>query len=211
MEVVMKAITREVLKNLSADIDKALEPIGEKYGISLKCGKAKFSDDSADITVSAAILATKDYDPARERWKKNVRFTGLTEEDFGKTIFLDGKPYTICDFKSSARKNSIVVRNEAGASYVTDIETVLKALNRNRLGGSEDRLAEAMCNRNAVALGLNICYGQEIRWQGQRFKVVEINLRAPKWPIIAVDMATGNRYKLPRSAGQMQSDNGEQS
>ena len=51
-------------------------------------------------------------------------------------------------------------------------------------------------------MGLSIRYGQEIIWTGKRFKILEINLKAPKFPIVAVDVSTGKRYKLPLEAGK---------
>lgn len=195
-------MTKETVSTLRDAINDALKSVGEKHGVTIHCGNAKYDDYSATFSLDASIAATEDFDPAREKWAKHVAFTGLTPEDYGKVIYINGAPYTICGFNSSARKNCIMLKSKGGGEFVADIETVLNALGRNRLGTGDDKLAEANCNANAVILGLTVRYGQEITWQRKKFKVVEVNLNAPKYPIIAVDVSTGKRYKLPVIAGK---------
>ncbi len=198
----MKNMTSETVSILRDAINDALKSVGEAHGVTIHCGNAKYDEYSVTFSLNASIAATEDFDPEREKWAKHVAFTGLTAEDYGKSIYIGSAQYTICGFNASAKKNCIRLKAANNQEYVADIETVLKALGRNRLGTRDDKLAEANCNANAVILGLSVRYGQEITWAGKRFKVVEVNPKASKYPIIAADIKTGKRYKLPAEAGK---------
>lgn len=198
----MKKMTSETVSILREAINNALKCVGEDHGVTLHCGNAKYDEYSATFSLDASIAATEDFDPEREKWAKHVAFTGLTAEDYGKSIYIGTAQYTISGFNASAKKNCIRLKSASGKEYVADIETILKALGRNRLGTGDDKFAEANCNANAVILGLVVRYGQEITWMGKHFKIVDINPKAPKYPIIAADISTGKRYKLPADAGK---------
>lgn len=198
----MNKMTSETVSILRNAINEAVKSVEALYGVTLHCGNAKYDEYSATFSLDANIAATEDFDPERAKWNKRIAFTGLVAEDYGKTIFVGNTPYTISGFNSSAKKNCIRLKGANGQDYVADIETVLLALGRNRLGTEGDKLAEATCNSNAVMMGLSIRYGQEIIWTGKRFKILEINLKASKFPIVAVDVSTGKRYKLPLEAGK---------
>lgn len=198
----MKKMTSSTVATLRDAINEALKSLGEQHGVTIHCGNAKYDEFSVTFSLVADIAATEDFDPEREKWAKHVAFTGLTPEDYGKPIYIGDTQYIICGFNSSAKKNCIKLKAPNGQEYIADTATVLAALGRNRLGTSDDKLAEATCNANAVILGLSVRYGQEITWLGKHFKVLEVNLKAPKYPIIAADVNTGKRYKLPVDAGK---------
>lgn len=83
----------------------------------------------------------------------------------------------------------------AGGTYDVDQFTVKLKITP---AGADPEKADF--ERNAWALGLQPGdYGREFRAGGRRYKLVGVNLRRSKFPLSAVDLDTGKRYKLARS------------
>lgn len=194
-------INRKLLEALRTDINEALKAVGKKHGVTIEAGNARFSALDIDMHLNIAIAKTDGFDPEKERWDKSILFTGLKPEDYGAKIVLGKETFTISGFNPKAQKNRILIRNAAGTEYVADVPSVLKALGResSSMDGWDDALAKATFHVNATSLGFTTLeYGYIVESGGERYKLIEVNTRAPKYPFVAIRLSTGDMVKLPR-------------
>lgn len=194
-------ITRELLEVLRPEVNNALKQIGEKYGLSLTIGIISHSELEADMHLLVTAEKNKDFDPAQETWNRSIMFTGLTPEDYGKEILIGKDIFVIAGYNPKAKKNHVVIRSAAGKEYVTDIPSVLKALGRgdSKMEEREDVMAKVTFKGDAMTIGFsNLEYGTVISYCGEEYQLVKVNLRAPKYPFVAIRTRTGERVKLPR-------------
>lgn len=193
-------ITSEIVADMRDDINKALEAIGEKYGLTIEAGSASFTETSVDFKLKAVN--------AQENWNQCVAYTGLRPDDFGKIGLFGGThKLKIIGFDRSARTNKVqMVDPVTGKRYhasVSDTISALKAMDPARAGlegASEEKLQatkEREFEAKAFMCGLKgrISYGQTFEWGGETYKIIDLNTKAPKYPIIA-ENSKGVNYRF---------------
>lgn len=81
----MKELTREIVREISADIMSALEPVAEKHGIKLTYKGGSFTSSNCTYRIEAAVMGADGQAETRERENFTVfaaRF-GLDPSDLG--------------------------------------------------------------------------------------------------------------------------------
>ena len=120
---------QENLRTMRAEMEEALTNAGAQYGVTFTIGKITFLGASFNVKIDAVCDPTgkgKDIDALNfERYAKSY---GLDPSDLGKTIRMNGLPYTITGLNPKAHKNVIQVTNSAGKTYVTSVAVVQREL-----------------------------------------------------------------------------------
>lgn len=174
--------------------------VGCQCDLALGC--EDFTTQPGRVTFAITMTHTdREAEARRKIWEDHFRYTGLTAEDLGKTIVLNGKTYTISWFRSAAPRNCIELTAEDGKRRFTDVPTVLYALKRERPPLEEPYPnAAKICNELANEWGIPVQFGQDINWNGKHLRVLGIRRNAAKYPIRAVDINNGKVYRLTADA-----------
>ena len=212
----MKVISKETVIAMRADIDKALKSVGEKYGVELTAGNATYSDLECTFKLKASLKASGDFNPQKILWEQYAPGWRLPKEAFGQEISISGVKYRICGVDPKARTNKILIEN-ANGQYKCDIQTVTGALVTSGFisgkeypphltpappAGKPDEATLRDFEVKAFMCGLTgkCSYGQEITFQGRKFRLEGFNTKAPQYPLICVEISSGKSYRLPKSA-----------
>jgi hypothetical protein len=84
----IKAFDAFLLKKLQPEIEAALAELGRRHGITIRTGRAHFSERTADLKLELAVIGG-DGRPARreaEEFEKYHAMFGLEAADLGRTI-----------------------------------------------------------------------------------------------------------------------------
>ena len=192
--------TRETVDGLRREINEALSVLGKKYGIRINAGNASFT--ATDVTFKLNLC-----DPA-ENWARSIAGTRLTKEDFGRTITLSGKRMKIVGFDHAARTNKVELESDAGKSYCASVDAVCRAVAQEYGSTSEPtpegtelskRAQEKDFEIKAFICGLkgSVTLGQTFDLDGTKYTIVDLNTRAPKYPIVA-ENNKGQRFRFTK-------------
>jgi len=118
---------RQKIRAMRADMEEALKAVGEKYGVSFKCGNASFGDTYAIIKVEAAenmcgIPMTKEV----KTFVQDGAYMGFKPEHLEVEFVLAGKPSRIMGMTERGKYRMLVSQN--GKTYKYMIDSVKKAL-----------------------------------------------------------------------------------
>ena len=118
MATKMKAFTKDNLPMLRIDIDRALKEIGEKWGVSMKMGNIRFTDQSFSGKIEAALAdATQGGDPREAKWAADYkRYAALYEMPpnmVGKPVVFNGSEFTLLGYNTRGKTYPIMARNIA--------------------------------------------------------------------------------------------------
>lgn len=119
------AFNRTNLATLRGDMQRALDEVAKKHGISISVDNARFTAQNVKITVNAAVVSKSGAAVTPERQALELRFPGLAD----KTIWLraatgkiNGK---IVGYAARKRKYPFIVKAEDGRDYIVDYDTVM--------------------------------------------------------------------------------------
>lgn len=197
----MQKIDRTFVENIRIDINEALEAVGKKYGLTIKAGSASYSDANIDFKLNVC-------DP-KANWNNSIRFTPLKPQDFGKEGLFGAQRLKIVGFDNGARTNKVQLEDAHGKRYHATIDQTVDALNRadpSRAAASSSTTApkpEATMVREfetkAFMCGLKgkVSYGQTFEYNRDTYKIIDLNTRAPKFPIVAENIKNGKQYRFP--------------
>ena len=112
------------LQALRVEMDKALQAISNKYGITIKAGNASFSGNECTFKVK---LNTKGSDGTvitkeAKSWElyagmANGPLDGLNHLKVGDKITIQNTPYILTGFNTRARKAPVNFKDALGNSY----------------------------------------------------------------------------------------------
>lgn len=192
-------LDRTTMQDLLDEIGPALKDIAARNGVTISCGRARFNALSGTIELEIAPAKTDDFDPEQERWNQFIKLTKLLPEDFRSHVVINGMDLVITGINPKARTNKIILLSSTGKEYVTSVDSVERALKRNRPAQlAEDLERKAAFRLGAIGLGLKIKYGDILDMpDGKSYRLVDINMKAPKYPILAEDLRTGKMVKMP--------------
>ena len=119
MAKAIKQFDKVNLQVLRVEMDKALQAISNKYGITVKAGNASYSGNECTFKVKLNTKATDGTVITKEAtdWDRYKGIHNMEHLSVGDTIYIQGSPYILSGFNSRARKAPINFKNSAGAGY----------------------------------------------------------------------------------------------
>ncbi len=135
-----------ILRTLRTEIDAALEVVGEKYGIILKGGNAKYTAQNFTMKIEGSVVSSDGTEITRDavNFQRYAGVFGFQPDDLGRAVKLsDGKTYTISGLRPSAPKRPILLRDARGRDIIAMAAPVLRALGRNAAADAELEIAAA--------------------------------------------------------------------
>ena len=127
MAKAIKQFDKTNLQTLRVEMDKALQAISNKYGITIKAGNASFSGNECTFKVKLNTKGTDGTVITKEA-KDFDRYKGLHGMDHlsvGDTIYIQGSPYILTGFNTRARKAPINFTNSVGSGYKCSVRMLL--------------------------------------------------------------------------------------
>lgn len=119
------------LRALRSDLDAALKSVADKYGIVIKTGTCRFTEQAATMKIEIATIGTGGEVIDRElaTLKANLRFLGLTEEHLQKPFRLGHQTFVLSGYRPARYAKPFGLRClEDGKSYVARESQVRAAL-----------------------------------------------------------------------------------
>lgn len=104
-----KRFTGDRVKILREHLNKAIAPFGEKHGMDIHFGDAKFDPICCTFQVKITFLPDEDFDPARTLWEVHCGRIGMDPEDLGKEFALYGQIYRLTGYNPNEKKNCLVI------------------------------------------------------------------------------------------------------
>ena len=116
-------LTRDTLKVVRADLDKALAQVAAKHGLKFTVGNIRFSSDSFRTTLNAAEVATPtqaatmlNASPALTRATETAcKMHGMDPTKYYR--LMDGTPVKVVDYVPRRPKFPFIVQTKTGRKY----------------------------------------------------------------------------------------------
>jgi len=136
-DIKLQNFTPTTLKMLRPQIEAGLKELGDRLGIDFKAGNASYDIATAHFKLEMTLVGDvegkspeqiRDIKLRAEFEKYSVLF-GLTSEDFGREITLQGDTFAIIGVNPKAPKNGYLGRSSNGTVYKLrslDVESELK-------------------------------------------------------------------------------------
>lgn len=193
-------ITKDLLRALRIDLDAALVSVGQKHGITIKAGNARFSAETATFKLDIATLQNgQAIDIELLALKQVLGQYGLTEVHVNQVFKLGTHSFTLAGYRPRARaKPFLIKRLDNDKSYIIDESALKRALGV----APKSVFAESR---------YDVCPGQwdmlpgEL-WQdwNKRIDKMMKDLEAEGTPIIRFSVADGYAQYLVKSLSPLQ-------
>ena len=124
------------LKEVRDEIDKALIPVGQRFGITLNIENINYTPAQFSTKLKG-LIATQQAtgggkDAANQTaFEMNCERFGLLPTDFGLTFLTNGDRYTVVGINAKAPKYPIICEKEDGSRYRLTARTVKEGLEQN--------------------------------------------------------------------------------
>lgn len=124
------SIDRQTIRMINAEVDSALQAIGEKYGLSMKMGNSTFSHTNfttkytASVKDSSGVAVT----PEAQDWDRFAHRHGITAKVGDTFTTPQGDTYTIMGWKHRSHKYPILASSRNGKVYKFTVRAVKYAL-----------------------------------------------------------------------------------
>ena len=126
----IKRFDAVVLKKLRPEIDRALEEVGKKHGITIKAMNGSYLDQNASFKVEMAIVLEDGTVMTREAsdFKRYASLYELKPEDLGREFKERDKTWKIVGVKPSSRLAIVCEDVATGKRYKLDPVAVVRGL-----------------------------------------------------------------------------------
>jgi hypothetical protein len=121
--MIIKQFTHQNLKVLSADIEKALEPVAKKYGIKFKSAAGSFTETEFSKKIEFFAGASDGESVVDLKFKKNLEYAVLygmkkiSEKDYNKIFVVNGQRYRLAGLNPKAKKFPIIAQSLSTKNY----------------------------------------------------------------------------------------------
>lgn len=128
----IQTLNHTTLKVLREEINNALKPIMDKYGLSsLSAGSASYSSNEFNFKVEGVLSAEKAEEKNNAISAQYATMLGLPEDIVGKTFKVKGKTMKVTRIDPGKSKNCVIATClEDGKNYKMPPETATNALRR---------------------------------------------------------------------------------
>jgi hypothetical protein len=126
----IKSIDRNTARQISADINTAVQSVATKYGISLKDKGCRFSSTNATFKIEAALIGAGGVVVSSERndYTRYCFMYNLNPSWLDKSFNHGSDVFTIIGLATRKRKNPVLTKSaKNGKTYIFPANTV-KAL-----------------------------------------------------------------------------------
>ena len=202
----MNKFTNSMVGALRDDINAALEAVAKKYGLDIHAGNATYTPTAATFKLEVVDV--------QANWESSITGTGLRADDLGKECLFGKQCLTIVGFDNNARANKIMLTDGNGKRFSASVRDTIDALNRanperasicaaSETGAVEKKTADEVTiqqfDTKAFICGLKgrVSYDQTFMYGGKEYKVVDLNTRAPKYPIVG-EAADGSQLRFTK-------------
>ena len=117
--------TKAEARELNKAAHEALKAVAEQFGLTIKPGSARYSEDSCTVKYEFGCL-TEDGAPAG--FEDRAKMLRLPEDCWGKEFMINGTTYTITDLNLRRRKYPVSGKTSRGATYKFTADSVRRAL-----------------------------------------------------------------------------------
>tara|TARA_R110001606_G_scaffold284050_1_gene432446 strand:+ start:602 stop:1000 length:399 start_codon:yes stop_codon:yes gene_type:complete len=119
MAKAIKQFDKSNLQALRVEMDKALQAISNKYGITIKAGNASFRGNECTFKVKCNTKATDGTVITKEAmdWDRHKGFHGMDHLSVGDNITIQGTTYILSGFNTRARKAPVNFKDTLGRGY----------------------------------------------------------------------------------------------
>ena len=129
----ISTIDRSTCRSLSEEIEKALQPLAEKYGLKITRGNASYGDSNLTLKVNVATVAADGTAVTKEAesFKMNAERFGLHADDLGRTFDCRGRQVRLIGAKPRSPKYPLLVEEvDSGKVFKFTAEGVRAGLAR---------------------------------------------------------------------------------
>lgn len=130
-------LTRSNLRDMERDINEALKPIAEKYGVVMNAGGGSFEPTNARLHLSIATKGKGGSVNTREAedFKRNAFRYGLKPEDLGREFTEGGHTYKIVGCKPKSYQYPILCVRDGSKTYKMPADRVARGLAAMKAAG----------------------------------------------------------------------------
>jgi len=125
--------TRDGLRDLAQDIDKALEEVAKKHGINIRTGNSRYSNLEATMKLELKLANESGENQADEHNFKTYALTyGIEPDWFGATIHLSGTAFKVTGLNMKSPKNRInLVRVKDNKGFKCPVAVLRRAIEKD--------------------------------------------------------------------------------
>lgn len=113
-------ITREMLNALRGDLEAALAPIAQKYGLTLETGHATYSANRFSMKIEGVLQGSKSEEA--ERYEASAKWMRLPP--LGSEVTVSGEKFVTKGLKSRGKNTVIIERVRDGKEFVCPVASV---------------------------------------------------------------------------------------
>ena len=187
----LTAFTSETCDTLRSEIDKAVETVATKFGISLKVGNIRYSDTTTTLKLEAAVEGAQQTEE-RSRWKQFATLYDLNPKWLDMT-YTTGKGQVVKIVGlSDGRKPKVAVTVDGKSGYTAAVENIQIAMSANpKAALKKAQAAKNKASRETWKFNLSVygrdyhypAFGTKLTHQGTTYTV--IGSKNGKYPIVA--------------------------
>jgi len=121
----VKSFNRKNIRQINNELEAALKQVAEKYGIEVKLGNTRFTDDNFSTKVQVATIGQDGIAMSKEATDFNRHKTALgINMELGQEFQRSGKTYTIVGLKPRSKKYPILAKCSDGKRYKLPVDLV---------------------------------------------------------------------------------------
>lgn len=126
----MEKITPAILRLIRADIDKALEAVGNKYGLgSIKAGHGSYASNTFTIKIEGVLNATAEKEKTDAESNSYATMLGLPENIVGRKIRYNNKVMEVTKIDIGKPKYPVIAEDVISKTrYKLPVDMVLRNL-----------------------------------------------------------------------------------
>lgn len=115
-------ITKQLIREINADIQEALKAVAEKHGVKISIGGTSYS--TADFTTKVKVESAEAEQVKGEESKQWARLLDLPENVIGLKFKIQGKELEVIRLDISKPKNPVIAKGEDGKTYKMPVATL---------------------------------------------------------------------------------------
>lgn len=115
----MKYVTATKLTEIRKQMENALSPIEQQFGITITIGNMRYSTSEFKTSITGIVNNEngESINPQEKAYQQAQVFNSKMK-NLGEKIKVSGKIYTICGWKPRASKYPLIAKTKTGAEYI---------------------------------------------------------------------------------------------